>query len=270
MNIRILLSGFILSALFIACTQNALSGKRQFTLLPESELQWLANSQYRQFLTGKRILGSSSNADAAMVNRVGERIVAAVNRLYAEKGMTDRLKGYDWEVNLVQDNQINAWCMPGGKIVVYTGLLPVSQNEEALAAVMGHEVCHALLQHGNQRMSQALVQQLGGVALSVALSDKPQETRNIFMLAYGVGTQLGVMLPFSRSHELDADRWGLIMSAMAGYDPRAAIGLWERMERAGGGKTPSFLNTHPSEGKRIERLQQIMPEAMEYYNKNKR
>jgi len=184
--------------------------------------------------------------------------------------MSDRLKGYDWEVNLVQDNQINAWCMPGGKIVVYTGLLPVTKNEDALAAVMGHEVCHALLQHGNQRMSQALIQQLGGVALSVALADKPQETRNLFLAAYGVGTQVGVMLPFSRSHELDADRWGLIMSAMAGYDPREAIGLWERMEKAGGGKAPEFLNTHPSEGRRIERLQRIMPEAMEYYNNSKR
>ena len=132
---RVLLSSFIVAALFIACTQNALSGKRQFTLLPESELQGLANNQYRQFLTGKRVIGASSSADASMVNRVGERIIGAVNRLYAEKGLTDRLKGYDWEVNLVQDNQINAWCMPGGKIVVYTGLLPVSQNEAALAEI---------------------------------------------------------------------------------------------------------------------------------------
>ncbi len=267
---RTILSIFLLSALIISCTQNALTGKRQFTLLPETELQGMANTQYRQFLSGKRLIGSSATADGAMVNRVGERIVSAVNRLYAEKGMSDRLKGYDWEVNLVQDNQINAWCMPGGKIVVYTGLLPVTKNEDALAAVMGHEVCHALLQHGNQRMSQALIQQLGGVALSVALADKPQETRNLFLAAYGVGTQVGVMLPFSRSHELDADRWGLIMSAMAGYDPREAIGLWERMEKAGGGKAPEFLNTHPSEGRRIERLQRIMPEAMEYYNNSKR
>lgn len=264
---RLLISSFLIAGLLLSCSQNALSGKRQFTLLPESDLQGLANNQYRQFLSGKRVLGASSNADASMVNRVGERIVRAVNNLYAERGMADRLKGYDWEVNLVQDNQVNAWCMPGGKIVVYTGLLPVSQNEDALAAVMGHEVCHALLQHGNQRMSQSLVQQLGGVALSVALSDKPQETRNLFMLAYGVGSQVGVMLPFSRGHELEADRWGLILAAKAGYDPRAAIGLWERMEKAGGGKTPEFLNTHPAEGKRIERLERIMPEALEHYNK---
>lgn len=267
---RVLVASFLFLGLFISCSQNALSGKRQFTLLPETELQGMANNQYRQFLMSKRVLGSSSNANASMVNRVGERIVRAVNELYAEKGLTDKLKGYDWEVNLVQDNQINAWCMPGGKIVVYTGILPVTQNEDALAAVMGHEVCHALLQHGNQRMSQALVQQLGGVALSVALADKPQETRNLFLAAYGVGTQLGAILPFSRGHELEADRWGLIMAARSGYDPRAAIGLWERMEKAGGGKTPEFLNTHPAEGKRIERLQKIMPEALEYYEKSKR
>jgi predicted Zn-dependent protease len=266
---RSFLSFFIVAALLLSCTQNALTGKRQFTLLPESELQGLANGQYRQFLTGKRVIGTSTNADASMVNRVAERIVNSVNKLYAEKGISERLKGFDWEVNLVQDNQVNAWCMPGGKIVVYTGLLPVTQNEDALAVVMGHEVCHALLQHGNQRMSQALVQQMGGVALSVALSNKPQETRNLFLLAYGVGSQVGVMLPFSRSHELEADRWGLIMAAMAGYDPRASIGLWQRMEKAGGGSMPEFLKTHPSEGKRIERLEKIMPEAMEYYNQSK-
>ncbi len=267
---RVLIVSFLMAGLLTSCTQNALSGKRQFTLLPESELQGMANNQYRQFLSSKRVLGVSSNTDASMVNRVGERIVRAVNELYAEKGLSNKLKGYDWEVNLVQDNQINAWCMPGGKIVVYTGLLPVTQNEDALAAVMGHEVCHALLQHGNQRMSQGLVQQLGGVALSVAMSNRPQETRNLFLMAYGVGTQVGVMLPFSRGHELEADRWGLIMAAKAGYDPRQAIGLWERMEKAGGGKSPEFLNTHPSEGKRIERLERLMPEAMEYYEKSKR
>jgi len=267
---RLLLATSIALFLFSSCSQNALSGKRQFTLLPESELQNMANTQYRQFLSDKRIVNTSYNGDAAMVNRVGERVIRAVNKLYAAKGLTDRLKGFDWEVNLVQDNQINAWCMPGGKIVVYTGLLPITQNEEALAAVMGHEVCHALLQHGNQRMSQALVQQMGGAALSVALSNRPQETRNLFMLAYGVGTQVGVMLPFSRGHELEADRWGLILSAMAGYDPRAAIGLWERMEKAGGGKKVEFLNTHPSEGKRIERLERLMPEALEYYNNTNR
>jgi predicted Zn-dependent protease len=156
--------------------------------------------------------------------------------------------------------------MPGGKIVVYTGLLPVSQNEAALAVVMGHEVSHALLQHGNQRMSQGLLQQLGGVALSVALANKPAETQNLFLTAYGVGSTVGVMLPFSRKNELEADQYGLIWTAMAGYNPQEAIGLWDRMEKASqGGKPPEFLSTHPSEGRRKQQLQAFMPEALKYY-----
>ena len=157
--------------------------------------------------------------------------------------------------------------MPGGKIVVYTGLLPVSQNEAALAVVMGHEVSHALLQHGNQRMSQGLLAQAGEVALSVALANKPAETQNLFLAAYGAGATIGVMLPFSRKQELEADRFGLIWTAMAGYNPQEAIPLWERMERAsqGGQKPPEFLSTHPSEGTRIDELQKFMPEALKYY-----
>ncbi|MGB5028155.1 MAG: M48 family metallopeptidase, partial [Chitinophagaceae bacterium] len=173
---------------------------------------------------------------------------------------------FKWETNLVDDKTVNAWCMPGGKIVVYTGILPITQNEAALAAVMGHEVSHALLQHGNQRMSQGLLQQLGGVALSVAVANKPQETQNLFLGAYGAGSQLGILLPFSRKHELEADRYGLIFTAMAGYNPQEAIGLWERMEKASNGqKPPEFLSTHPSEGHRIEQLKKYMPEALQYY-----
>jgi predicted Zn-dependent protease len=156
--------------------------------------------------------------------------------------------------------------MPGGKIVVYTGLLPVSQNEAALAAVMGHEVAHALLQHGNQRMSQGLAQQLGGVALSVAVANKPQETQDLFMGAYGLGSTVGILLPFSRKHELQADEWGLRFAAMAGYNPQEAINLWRRMEQASTGqKPPEFLSTHPSEGRRIEQLEKLMPQALKYY-----
>jgi predicted Zn-dependent protease len=263
---RITASVLIIAAFAISCSKNALSGKSQFTLLPESELQSMATTQYVQFLSENKVLSNTANKDAEMVVRVGKRITKAVETYYAEKGLTDKLSGFKWEYSLVDDKAVNAWCMPGGKIVVYTGLLPISQNEAALAVVIGHEVSHALLQHGNQRMSQGIAQQLGGVALSVAVANKPAETQNLFLGAYGAGTTLGVMLPFSRKHELEADRYGLIFSAMAGYNPREAIPLWERMEKASNGqKPPEFLSTHPSEGKRIDQLNSVMEEALKYY-----
>ncbi len=264
--IRSIIGLFVLSALVIACSKNALTGKGQFTLLPESELQTMATTEYQQFLSSNKVIATSNNRDAEMVRRVGQRITKAVDAYYAEKGISDKLAGFKWEYNLVDDKAVNAWCMPGGKIVVYTGLLPITQNEAALAAVMGHEVSHALLQHGNQRMSQGLAQQLGGVALSVAVANKPQQTQNLFLGAYGAGTQLGVLLPFSRKHELEADDWGLKFAAMAGYNPQEAINLWKRMEQASSGvKPPEFMSTHPSEGRRIEQLEKLMPEALKYY-----
>lgn len=257
---------FICCALLIACSKNALTGKNQLTLLPESELQTMAKQEYQQFLSTNKVVSGNNNRDAEMVKRVGQRITRAVETYYAEKNLTEKLAGFNWEYNLVDDKAANAWCMPGGKIVVYTGLLPITQNEAALAAVMGHEVSHALLQHGNQRMSQGLLQQLGGVALSVAVANKPAETQNLFLGAYGAGTQIGVLLPFSRSHELEADRYGLIWTAMAGYNPQEAVALWERMEKASNGQNPpEFLSTHPAEGRRIAQLKKNMPEAMQYY-----
>jgi predicted Zn-dependent protease len=263
---RLITSLFLIAAFAVACSKNALTGKKQLTLLPETELQAMATQQYTQFLSQNKIVSTTTNKDAEMVRRVGQRITKAVETHYAEKGITDKLAGFKWEYNLVEDKAVNAWCMPGGKIVVYTGILPITQNEAALAAVMGHEVSHALLQHGNQRMSNGLLQQLGGVALSVAVANKPAETQNLFLTAYGVGSTVGVMLPFSRKHELEADRYGLIWTAMAGYNPQEAIGLWQRMEKASEGqKPPEFLSTHPSEGRRIEQLQKYMDEALKYY-----
>ena len=264
--IRTVLSLFFMTGFIVSCSTNALTGKDQFTLLPESQLQDMASQEYVQFLSTNKVVSSSVNKDAEMVKRVGHRITAAVESLYREKGITDKLQGFKWEYNLVNDPAVNAWCMPGGKIVVYTGLLPISQNEAALAVVMGHEVAHALLQHGNQRMSQQMGAQAVEAGLQIALSNKSQETQNLFMTAYGVGATVGVILPFSRKHELEADRWGLILAAMSGYNPREAIPLWERMENAGGGqKPPEFLSTHPTEGRRIAQLEEYMPEALKYY-----
>lgn len=265
--IRLFTTVFLVSALAIACSKNTVTGRSQLKLLPESELQNMANAQYAEFLQQHTVINSSTNRDAEMVRRVGQRITKALTDYAASVGKTSMLDGYKWEYNLVDDKAANAWCMPGGKIVVYTGLLPFTQNEAALAVVMGHEVSHAIFQHGNERMSQQLGVQAVGTGLSVALANKPVETQNLFLAAFGVGAQAGLLLPYSRKHELEADRYGLWWAAMAGYNPQEAIPLWQRMEKASQGsqKPPEFMSTHPSEGTRIDQLQKYMPEAMKYY-----
>ncbi|HEY9363567.1 MAG TPA: M48 family metallopeptidase [Chitinophagaceae bacterium] len=261
-----IISFFLISVFAIACSTNAVTGRKQFKLVPESELQAMAQQEYQQFLASSKVVSSSNNRDAEMVRRVGKRVTDAVEKYYASKGLSSVLDGYKWEYNLVDDKAVNAWAMPGGKIVVYTGLLPITQNEAALAVVIGHEISHAIFQHGNERMSQGLVQQLGGVALSVAVSNQPAATQNLFNAAYGIGTNVGVILPFSRKQESEADHYGLIWTAMSGYNPQEAIPLWQRMEKASNGQAPpEFLSTHPAESTRIANLQKWMPEAMKYY-----
>jgi predicted Zn-dependent protease len=201
-----------------------------------------------------------------MVKRVGLNIKNAVETYFAQHNLSKDLKGYAWEFNLIESNEVNAWCMPGGKVVVYTGILPVTQDETGLAVVMGHEIAHAVAQHGGERMSQGLLQQLGGAALSVALQNEPQKTQNIFLTAYGLGSTIGVVLPFSRTQESEADRLGLIFMAMAGYNPNAAVNFWTRMSQSKtGGSPPEFLSTHPSDKTRIANLKKYMPEALQYY-----
>lgn len=226
----------------------------------------MANTQYRQFLSTNRVVSPSADRDAEMVRRVGQRLANAVTQYYRSIGQTEVLQGYKWEFNLVNDKDANAWAMPGGKVVVYTGLLPITQNEAALANVLGHEISHAIFQHGNERMSQGLAQQLGGAALSVALANKPAQTQNLFMQAYGLGSTVGVVLPFSRRQELESDRYGMRWAAMAGYNPREAIALWQRMQKmANSARPPEFLSTHPAEERRIQELQRYLPEALKYY-----
>lgn len=257
---------FLSASVLIACSKNAITGREQFKLVPESELQSMATQQYQQFLSSNKVVSASADRDAEMVRRVGQRIASAVTQYFQQKGIGDQLKSYQWEYNLVDSKDANAWCMPGGKIVVYTGLLPITQNEAALAVVLGHEVTHAVFQHGNERMSQGLVQQFGGAALSVALSSQPAATQNLFLQAYGIGSQVGVMLPFSRKQESEADHYGLDWAAMAGYNPREAIPLWERMDKmAGSNQPPEFLSDHPSDANRIAQLQKWMPEALKFY-----
>lgn len=260
---------FFVTTLMAGCSLNLVTGRKQLSLVPESELQMMATSEYDAFLSDHKVLKPSGSSDAAMVDRVGGRISNAITNYYISKGQQSVIEGYAWEFNTVEDKAVNAWCMPGGKVVVYTGLLPVAQNETALAIVVGHEIAHAIAKHGSERMSQAMMQQLGGMALQVALSQKPQETQSLFLQSYAIGSQVGAMLPWSRQQETEADQYGLIFAAMAGYNPQEAIPFWERMSNAGGASPPEFLSTHPSDQTRIRKLKQFMPEAMKYYNKTK-
>lgn len=266
MTNRLLFLSIAISTIVIACTTNAITGRNQLSLVSDDQMQQMAVTEYKTFLSQNKVVSSSASKDAEMVKRVGSRIASAVTTFYRGKGLAGDLEKYQWEYNLVSSNDVNAWCMPGGKIVVYTGILPVTQNEAALAVVVGHEVAHAVAKHGSERMSQGLVQQLGGVALQVALSSKPAATQNLFMQAYGVGSNVIGILPHSRQQELEADKLGLIYTALAGYNPREAVPLWQRMEAMSNGqKPPEFLSTHPAEATRIQKLQAQMPEALKYY-----
>jgi predicted Zn-dependent protease len=259
----------LIALLLTGCALNLLTGRKQLSLVQESELQLMATSEYNTFLSENKVLNSATSREAATVDRVGARISKAITKYFDSKGQSSLLEGYKWEFNTVESKDINAWCMPGGKVVVYTGLLPITQNEAALAIVMGHEIAHSVAKHGNERMSQALVQQMGGMALGIALAQKPQETQDLFMMTYGIGSEVGAMLPWSRQQETEADQYGLIFSAMAGYDPREAIPFWQRMAAAGNGNPPEFLSTHPSDATRLKKLEQFMPEALKYYKASK-
>jgi predicted Zn-dependent protease len=250
---------FLVILVFSGCVTNPLSGKKTMALVSNSEIMAMSFSEYDQFLKENTVV--KGTAQAQMVSRVGDKIAAAAYKWLERENSLQHLEGYKWEYNLVQDNAINAWCMPGGKIVVYTGILPVTQTEEGLAVVMGHEVAHALLNHGQQRMSAGLLQQIGSVGVAVVTSGASETTQGLVMAAYGVGTSVGGTLPFSRAHESEADRYGLILMAIAGYNPDAAVPFWQRMSSLGGGSTPQILSTHPSDATRIRDLQSVTPEA---------
>jgi predicted Zn-dependent protease len=247
-----------------SCSTNAVTGRKQLALFPESSLQQEALTQYRSFLGQSKVLSNNGNKDAEMVKRVGTRIAKAITDYYTEKGLGKELDGYQWEFNLVDSKEVNAWCMPGGKVVVYTGLLPITQNEAALAIVLGHEITHAVARHGNERMSQVAVAQGLEVAGNI-FTQNNQKANALFNNVFAPGAQVGVLLPNSRKQEYEADHFGLIFAAMAGYNPREAISFWERMAQSGGQKPPEFLATHPSDENRIAKLKSYMDEALSYY-----
>lgn len=253
----------LFAAILIGCSKVPITGRRQLNLLPESEMMSMSLAQYQDFLQNTPPL-PPADPRVAMVKRVGERLATAATTFLKEHGESDRVADFKWAFNVVDDPTVNAWCMPGGKVVVYTGLLPITGDEASLALVMGHEIAHAIARHGNERMSQGLAVQGAGLTLQVLASEKPSMTKDLFLQAYGVGSQLG-MLAYSRTQESEADKMGLVFMAMAGYDPRVAPAFWGRMAAQGGAKPPELLSTHPSDERRIADLEAYMPEALKYY-----
>lgn len=246
--------------LLAACATNPVTGKSTLNFVSNSELFPTSFQQYNAFIAENKVI--TGTADAKRVELVGSKIKAAAERYLTYLGQTQYLKDYRWEYKLVENKEVNAWCLPGGKIVVYSGILPITQDEAGLATVLGHEVSHALANHGAQRMSAAQLQQIGGVALDAATSGKSESTRAIFSQAYGVGSEVGVMLPFSRSNESEADKIGLTLMAIAGYNPDDSIAFWSRMSaKSGGSGTPEFMSTHPSDATRIANLKALIPDA---------
>jgi predicted Zn-dependent protease len=254
----------ILSFFLFSCASVPVTERRGLHLVPDSELTTMSYQEYNNVLKKSKL--STDMAKVSMVRRVGQRIATASEQLLVEKGHGDDIRNYKWEFNLIEDDKtVNAWCMPGGKVAVYTGLLFISQDENGLAVVMGHEVAHAIAKHGNERMSQGLLAQFGAIGLSMALAGNPGVTSDIFMQAYGVGAQVGFLLPYSRIQESEADHIGLILMAKAGYDPRGAVVLWQSMNAKGGARPPEFLSTHPAPESRIRNIESLIPEAMQVY-----
>ena len=245
-------------ALVFGCAQNPFTGKKTLALVSNAQLFPTAFAQYSQFLTENKVI--TGTKDSEMITRVGQRIAVAAERWMNANNNHSYLKDYKWEYNLVDDKTVNAWCMPGGKIVFYTGILPIAENETGVAAIMGHEVAHALANHGQQRMSAAYLQQ--GIAVAGNIAIKDEKSRNAFNQYYGIGSQLGIMLPFSRSHETESDQIGIYLMAIAGYDPTEAAELWKRMKANSGGQAPpEFMSTHPSNDTRIANLTKWAPLA---------
>ncbi|RPD99917.1 M48 family peptidase [Aureibaculum marinum] len=256
----------LVTLFLISCSTVPITGRKRVNFVSDAEVLPMAFAQYKGFLEENKL--SNNKTKTNEIKEVGARISQAVDRFMRVNGMEAEADSYEWEFNLVEDETVNAWCMPGGKVVFYTGILPVCKNTDGIAAVMGHEVAHAFAKHGQERMSTGQLQQLGGVAVAVATANKSPEQQQIWNTAYGIGSQVGVMLPFSRTHEREADRLGLVFMIMAGYNGEEAAEVWVRMsELAGGQAPPEILSTHPSNESRIEDLKAYLPQAKAYAEK---
>ncbi|MBK6347966.1 MAG: M48 family metallopeptidase [Bacteroidales bacterium] len=261
-RIKPVLFSAVLLILF-SCSKVPITGRKQFNLVPDGMISEMSLNSYREFLNQNPPL-PPSNQKVIMVKRVGERIAAAVEKFLRDNGKAEKAESYRWEYNLVESSEVNAWCLPGGRVVVYTGILPYSKDEAGLAVIMGHEIAHAVANHGGERMSQQLAVVAGGVSLEIAMQQQPSQTRDLFNLAYGVGSTLGT-LAYSRTHELEADKLGMVFMAMAGYDPARALSFWEDMASIPGIAPPELLSTHPGSDRRIKAIRDFIPKANIYF-----
>lgn len=251
------------SAMLCSCGSVPVTGRQQLLLVSDQEVLASSLTQYNDYM--KSAPRSTQKTQSAMVTRVGQKIATATERYLKENGLEAELKNFSWEFTLVKDEQINAFCMPGGKIVVYEGLMTVVGSDDELAVVIGHEVAHAVAKHSNERMSQQILAQYGAQILNQSLSQKSSAVQQIASSVYGLGAQYGVMLPFSRKHELEADYMGLIFMRMAGYNPDVAVSFWQKMSAGSSSKTPALLSTHPTDAKRIAEIQKALPEIKAKY-----
>ena len=256
----------IVALFLISCSTVPITGRKRINLVSDAQILPASFAQYEGFLKENKL--SSKSQSAREVQDVGVKISRAVDRFMRANNMVSEANSYRWEFNLIEDKTVNAWCMPGGKVVFYEGILPICANTDGVAAVMGHEVAHAFAKHGQERMSSGMLQQLGGVAVGVGTSNKDPKTRQIWNTAFGLGSTLG-LLAFSRTHETEADKLGMVFMIMAGYQPEEAVNVWIRMsQRAGSGQAPpEFLSTHPSNQTRIVNLRNYLPTAIAHAKK---
>ena len=262
MKIKTIIATGAVSLALVACVTNPITGRKSVQIVGNDQLSAMGVQEYQTALSKAKVI--TNTTDATRVKNVGIRIKNAATNYYKSIGREADLQGYNWEFNLLEDKQLNAWCMPGGKVAFYTGIMPVCKDETGIAVVMGHEVSHALAGHGNERISQAMIAQYGGaIAGGVISNDKLQQ---VFKVAYPIGAQVA-LLKYGRSQELEADQMGLYIMAMAGYDPRQSLPFWERMEAqaANSQRPPEFLSTHPSPDTRRSDLNKHMTKALEYY-----